>query len=78
MSDEELEEKLGESRQELFRIRFQSATGGLESSARLHGSPLRFGEYSLPDTNLTDASYPSDAAPSRVDGRQPSRHHRAA
>ena len=30
MTDEELEEKLGESRQELFRIRFQSATGGLE------------------------------------------------
>ena len=35
MTDDELEEKLGESRQELFRIRFQSATGGLESSARL-------------------------------------------
>ena len=35
MTDEELGEKLGESRQELFRIRFQSATGGLESSARL-------------------------------------------
>ena len=35
MTDEELEERLGESRQELFRIRFQSATGGLESSARL-------------------------------------------
>ena len=35
MTDEELEEKLGESRQELFRIRLQSATGGLESSARL-------------------------------------------
>ena len=35
MTDEELHEKLGESRQELFRIRFQAATGGLESSARL-------------------------------------------
>ncbi|WP_424699540.1 50S ribosomal protein L29 [Gaiella sp.] len=35
MTDEELGEKLGESRQELFRIRFQAATGGLESSARL-------------------------------------------
>ena len=34
-TDEELGEKLGESRQELFRIRFQAATGGLESSARL-------------------------------------------
>ena len=27
--------KLGESRQELFKIRFQAATGALESSARL-------------------------------------------
>ena len=35
MSDEELEQKLGESRQELFKIRFQAATGALESSARL-------------------------------------------
>ena len=35
MTDEELHEKLGESRQELFRIRFQAATGGLESSSRL-------------------------------------------
>ena len=35
MSDEELEQKLGESRQELFKIRFQAATGALESSSRL-------------------------------------------
>jgi large subunit ribosomal protein L29 len=35
LTDEELEEKLGESRQELFKIRFQAATGALESSARL-------------------------------------------
>ena len=35
MTDEELHEKLGESRQELFKIRFQAATGALESSARL-------------------------------------------
>ena len=35
MTDEELDEKLGESRQDLFRIRFQAATGGLESNARL-------------------------------------------
>ncbi len=27
--------KLGESRQELFKIRFQAATGALESSTRL-------------------------------------------
>ncbi len=35
LSDEELVSKLGESRQELFKIRFQAATGALESSARL-------------------------------------------
>ncbi len=35
MSDAELDEKLGERRQELFRIRFQAATGGIESFARL-------------------------------------------
>ena len=27
LTDEELEEKLGESRRELFKIRFQAATG---------------------------------------------------
>jgi len=35
LSDEELVRKLGESRQELFKIRFQAATGALESSTRL-------------------------------------------
>ena len=35
LSDEELERKLGEGRQELFKIRFQAATGSLESSAAL-------------------------------------------
>ena len=35
LSDEELAQKLGESRQELFKIRFQGATGALESSAQL-------------------------------------------
>jgi large subunit ribosomal protein L29 len=35
LSDEELEQKLGEGRQELFKIRFQAATGSLDSSARL-------------------------------------------
>jgi large subunit ribosomal protein L29 len=35
LSDEELERKLGEGRQELFKIRFQAATGSLESSAHL-------------------------------------------
>ena len=35
LSDEELEEKLHERRQELFNLRFQSATGALENSARL-------------------------------------------
>jgi large subunit ribosomal protein L29 len=35
LTDEELEVKLGESRQELFKIRFQAATGALDSTARL-------------------------------------------
>ena len=35
MSDEELDRKMGETRQELFNLRFQSATGALENSARL-------------------------------------------
>jgi large subunit ribosomal protein L29 len=35
MSDEELKEKLEERRQELFNLRFQSATGALENPARL-------------------------------------------
>ena len=35
LTDEELEDKLHERRQELFNLRFQSATGALENSARL-------------------------------------------
>ncbi len=35
MSDDELERKLAERRQELFNLRFQSATGALENPARL-------------------------------------------
>jgi large subunit ribosomal protein L29 len=35
MTDQELEERLAETRQELFNLRFQSATGALENSARL-------------------------------------------
>lgn len=35
LTDEELDAKLGEGRQELFRIRFQAATGALDSSAKL-------------------------------------------
>jgi large subunit ribosomal protein L29 len=35
LSDEELESKLADTRQELFNLRFQSATGALENSARL-------------------------------------------
>ena len=35
LTDEELEERLAETRQELFNLRFQSATGALENSARL-------------------------------------------
>ena len=38
MTDEELEEKMGETRKELFNLRFQSATGALENSARLQSA----------------------------------------
>ena len=35
MTDEELEDALHDRRQELFNLRFQSATGALENPARL-------------------------------------------
>jgi large subunit ribosomal protein L29 len=35
LSNDELERKLAETRQELFNLRFQAATGALENSARL-------------------------------------------
>jgi large subunit ribosomal protein L29 len=35
LSDDELAQKLSERRQELFNLRFQSATGALENPARL-------------------------------------------
>ena len=35
LNDDELERKLAETRQELFNLRFQSATGALENPARL-------------------------------------------
>ena len=35
MTDEELDHRLAETRQELFNLRFQGATGALENSARL-------------------------------------------
>jgi large subunit ribosomal protein L29 len=35
LSDDELQNRLAETRQELFNLRFQSATGALENSARL-------------------------------------------
>ncbi|MHB8470202.1 MAG: 50S ribosomal protein L29 [Gaiellaceae bacterium] len=35
LSDEDLEHRLHERRQELFNLRFQSVTGALENSARL-------------------------------------------
>ena len=35
MTDDELADRLTERRQELFNLRFQSATGALENSARL-------------------------------------------
>jgi len=35
LTDDELDRRLQETRQELFNLRFQSATGALENSARL-------------------------------------------
>ena len=35
MTDDELENALADRRQELFNLRFQSATGALENTARL-------------------------------------------
>jgi large subunit ribosomal protein L29 len=35
LTDEELETKLGETRRELFNLRFQAATGALENTTRL-------------------------------------------
>ena len=38
LTNEELEEKMGETRKELFNLRFQSAIGALENSARLRSA----------------------------------------
>ena len=35
LTDEELERRLAETRQEVFNLRFQGATGALENSARV-------------------------------------------
>jgi large subunit ribosomal protein L29 len=35
LSEEELEHKLVDARQELFNLRFQSATGAVENTARI-------------------------------------------
>jgi len=35
LTDDDLERKLADTRQELFNLRFQTATGALENSARL-------------------------------------------
>ena len=35
LTDAELQSRLAETRQELFNLRFQSATGALENTARL-------------------------------------------
>jgi large subunit ribosomal protein L29 len=35
MTDEELEHRLADTRQELFNLRFQGVTGALENTARL-------------------------------------------
>ena len=38
LTDDELDRRLGEVRQELFNLRFQAATGALENSARVRGA----------------------------------------
>ena len=38
MTDDDLQRTLGERRQELFNLRFQSATGALENSARVRSA----------------------------------------
>ena len=38
MTDDELAEKMAETRKELFNLQFQSATGALENSARLRSA----------------------------------------
>ena len=35
LTDDELENRLADTRQELFNLRFQAATGSLENTARL-------------------------------------------
>jgi large subunit ribosomal protein L29 len=35
LSDDDLQQKLADTRQELFNLRFQAATGALDNSARL-------------------------------------------
>ena len=35
LTDDELESRLADTRQELFNLRFQAATGALENTARL-------------------------------------------
>jgi large subunit ribosomal protein L29 len=35
LTDDELEHRLSDTRQELFNLRFQAATGALENTARL-------------------------------------------
>jgi large subunit ribosomal protein L29 len=38
LTDEELERALADTRHELFNLRFQSATGALENSARIRNT----------------------------------------
>ena len=38
LSDDDLGKRLAEQREELFNLRFQSATGALENSARLRSA----------------------------------------
>jgi large subunit ribosomal protein L29 len=43
LSDDELDRRMAETRQELFNLRFQTATGVLENSARLRMAKREIG-----------------------------------
>ena len=53
LSDEELGKRLAESREELFNLRFQAATGALENSARLNLTKRDIARIPVSYTHLT-------------------------
>jgi large subunit ribosomal protein L29 len=60
LTDDELEHRLAETRQELFNLRFQSATGALENPARLKLAKREIGRI-LTIRNEREASLTREA-----------------